>query len=289
MTIYSNGRDFIYREARPLEQRLFEALFEGANRQGVFDALRAYRNEDGGFGHGLEPDKRCPASQPLDVQVALQTYDRAGGIDPEMAQRACDFLDTVGDERGAVAPVLPSIADYPRAAHWGDGNFPPGLNPTAGIAGLLHRFGVEHPWLERATAYCWEELEREIPPEAHTLIAVCDFLAHVPDRARARKLIAAVREQLPRSQFFLSDPDAQGYGLTPLQFAPTPQSPWRDLFSDRNIEGHLDRLQADQQEDGGWPVLWEPPSTASTLEWRGMLTLQALRTLTSYGRIAPSP
>ncbi len=33
---------------------------------------------------------------------------------------------------------------------------------------------------------------------------------------------------------------------------------------------------------------WEPPSEAATLEWRGVITLQALRTLTSYGRIKVS-
>ena len=38
----------------------------------MVDAVAAYRNDDGGFGHGLEPDKLAPASQPLDVEVALE-------------------------------------------------------------------------------------------------------------------------------------------------------------------------------------------------------------------------
>lgn len=42
------ARSFIYSQARVLEQRLFAALFEGAPAAGALEALRAYRNEDGG-------------------------------------------------------------------------------------------------------------------------------------------------------------------------------------------------------------------------------------------------
>ena len=40
-----------------------------------------------------------------------------------------------------------------------------------------------------------------------------------------------------------------------------------------------------QQADGGWLITWEPPSQAARSEWRGIVTLGALRTLTSYGRL----
>ena len=86
---------------------------------------------------------------------------------------------------------------------------------------------------------------------------------------------------------FHLDPDASGYGLSPLHLAPAAGSRWRGLFSDSQINGHLDRLEADQQGDGGWPITWEPPSEAAVCEWRGIVTLQALRTLTSYGRLSP--
>ena len=132
--LHTRAADFLARQARLLEQRLYATLFEGAPAAGVVEALRGYQNEDGGFGHGLEPDKRCPASQPLDVQVALETLVAADTTDAAMLRRACDFLATVGSD-GGVPCVMPSIATYPRADHWGDGNFPPGLNPTAIIPG----------------------------------------------------------------------------------------------------------------------------------------------------------
>ena len=67
--------------------------------------------------------------------------------------------------------------------------------------------------------------------------------------------------------------------------APEADSRWRSLFTDAQIQGHLDRLLKNQQDDGGWPIAWEPPSEAARCEWRGAVTLGALRTLTSYGRL----
>jgi hypothetical protein len=286
MDVFERARGFVRREGRVLDQRMWDALYEGAPQQGVIDALRAYRNPDGGFGHGLEPDKRTPDSQPLDVEVAFEIMDRVGRVDEQLVRDACDFLDGLARPDGAVPIVLPSIADHPRAAHWDEGfGFAPGLNPTASLAGRLHRFGVEHPWRGRATDYCWGALESDIPGEAHTLDDVAVFLEHVPDRARAGPLMKAVGEALPTSSWYLADPSSDDYGVPPFHFAPTPASPWRAHFDDAHIEGHLDRLERLQQPDGGWAIAWEPPSAVSVLEWRAFQTVLAVGWLLAYGRI----
>lgn len=276
------AREFVVREGRVLERRLLAVLFDGADPDGVVDALRGYRNADGGFGHGLEPDKRCPDSQPLDVQIALETMDAAGAVDAELAQGACDFLVSVADDRGAVPPVLPSIAAYPHADHWQDGEFPPRLNPTAGIAALLHKHGVAHPWRERATAFCLDEIEHSPPDDAHAIREALAFAEHAPD---AERLGGPLVDRLPSPSYFRVDPDDPAYGLTPLHFAPTPDSRRRSVFADDEVEAHLDRLERDQADDGGWPLTWTPPSEASALEWRALETLRAVRVLRAYGRV----
>jgi hypothetical protein len=111
----------------------------------------------------------------------------------------------------------------------------------------------------------------------------------VPDRERAEALAGPVADQLPDAEWYLAAADAEGYGLTPLAFATTPDSRWRSLFDDGQIAAHLDRLERDQQPDGGWLVTWDPPSDASRLEWRGIVALGALRTLRAYGRLPESP
>lgn len=282
MTTFDTAREFIRREGRLLEQRLFATLFEEADPSGVVDALRGYQNPDGGFGHGLEPDKRCPHSLGLDVQVALQNLVTAKTIDVPMVTRAADWLQSVSSPEGAVSMATPVIEDYPRAEHWGEWTYVPGLNPTAAIAGLLHQLGIEHPWLDRATEWCWSTLETGLPEDAHALLVSTVFLEHVPDRARAESYVEPIREWLPKVSMYRADANDPSYGVTPLWFAPTPSSLWRRLFTDDQIEGHLDRLRRDQQPDGGWALTWEPPGQAATIEYRGVMTVQALQTLNAY-------
>jgi hypothetical protein len=289
------GRAFLDREGRLIERRLAATLFDGADPAGVVDAVRAYRNLDGGFGHALEPDKRCPASLPIDVECALDILLVAGagvgtdrfadlGLDG-LVGGACDWLDSVATPDGAVPLSLPVMENYPRAEHWSDWTYLPGLNPTAGLAGRLHQMGISHRWVDRATRWCWTRLAAGFDEDAHALSEVLIFLAQVPDRDRADAVGAQVGAWLATAAWFRADPTDPGYGVTPLHLAPAPNSPWRRLFDDTTVSGHLDRLTSDQQADGGWAIGWEPPGVASTLEWRGIETLRALRTLRAYGRV----
>ena len=148
------------------------------------------------------------------------------------------------------------------------------MNPTAGIAGLLLKRGFERdPWVARATEYCFaalEELDHVGPDDA---ISVLTFLEHVPDRRRADEVFARLGERILHELVAL-DPATEGYVKTPLEFAPRPDRLARRLFDDATIEAHLDALEAKQQEDGGWPITWEPPSVAAVSEWRGVSTVQ---------------
>jgi hypothetical protein len=293
---FGAGRAFIDREGRLIERRLAAVLFDGADPRGAIAAVRAYRNADAGFGHGLEPDKRCPDSLPIDVERAFdvlltasesERYAETCGdlADSQLVREACEWLSSVAQADGAVPLGFPVVENYPRAEHWSDWTYVPGLLPTAGLAGRLHRMGVTHPWLIRATEWTWQRLDAGFDEDAHTLADVLVFLAHVPDRARADEVSALVGDWLSDLRWFRADPADPSYGVTPLHFAPSPDSRWRSLFDEATIGGHLDRLADDQQADGGWPITWTPPGAASALEWRGIETLRALRTLSAYGRL----
>src|SRR5258708_15204589 len=104
---FTAGREFIFRQGRLLERRLFATCFEGASALGVIDALRGYRNDDGGVGHGLEPDKRCPASLPIDVEVAMQVLAMAGTSDKLLTGSACDYRAGFAAEVGRGGPAPP--------------------------------------------------------------------------------------------------------------------------------------------------------------------------------------
>ena len=160
--VFAAGDRFLLAQARLLERRLFATCFRAAPASGVVDALRGYQNADGGFGQALEPDTRCPASLPVYVETALQALATAATVDRAMVLRACDFLARTANEAGtggAVPLAFPVIESFPRAGHWTEWTYEPGLNPTAGLAGLLYQLGVEHSWRTDATRYCWERLE----------------------------------------------------------------------------------------------------------------------------------
>jgi hypothetical protein len=288
---FAAGDRFLLNQARLLERRIFAACFLGQPAGHVVDAVRAYQNDDGGFGHALEPDTRCPASLPIYVETAFQALVAAGTADRDLVSRACDFLEraaAAAGAGGAVPAATPVIESFPRAGHWTEWTYSPGLNPTAGLVGLLYQLGVDHPWRAQAAAWCWHALETGgLPRDAHSLSEVLIFLEHVPQQDRASTLAAGLPAHLPSVDMLHLDPDAAGYGLSPLQLAPQPGSRWRSLFAEAQIDAHLDRLERAQQPDGGWPITWEPPSEAATLEWRGIVTLQALRTLTAYKRLTP--
>jgi len=80
--------------------------------------------------------------------------------------------------------------------------------------------------------------------------------------------------------YFLADPAVPASGVTPLEIPGA-----RELFPAAQLDAHLDRLEAEQADDGGWPLRWEPPSAASVLDWRGNRTVAALHTLREYGRL----
>lgn len=276
---------FLWLNARLIDRLRFQMLFRGGPAAAVVAALRAYENPDGGYGHAFEPDLRGPESQPVPAQHALEFLHEAGIDDDPAIGRLCDFLASVTAADGGVPFVLPSVRESPRAPWWEPPDVPPGsLVPTATLAGQLHRIGSGHPWLARATEFCWRAIDEqdEVPPYA--AYAVLAFLDHVPDRARAEAAFERVRK--PILEHVTLDPHAEGEAHHPLDFAPRPDGFGRRLFDDAVIDEHLDELVDAQQEDGGWKVnflIWTP---ITGHDWNGFFTLERLKTLRAYGRLA---
>ena len=50
------------------------------------------------------------------------------------------------------------------------------------------------------------------------------------------------------------------------------------------IEAHLDHLAGAQGDDGGWTFNWPSWSPAAEADWRGFITVDALRVLRANGR-----
>jgi hypothetical protein len=280
---FDAAAEFMAGHARVLDRRVFQRLFQGGASAPVRDAVAAYRNDDGGFGHALEPDLRTPASQPAAVEMALRILDLADAWDEHLVRAAIDWLVTVAPPEGGATFVLPTLSQGPHAPWWApsEGN-PVSLIQTGQIAGTLYARGFTHPWLATATEAMWRGIDHLTEPNAYEMYGVLAFLQHVPDRPRA--LDALKRVGPPLLGLVTLDPDAEGEVHSPLDFAPLPDSIARPLFDDPTINAHLDHLAAAQQPDGGWTFNWPSWSAAAEADWRGYVTVDALRVLRANGR-----
>ncbi|MFJ3720302.1 hypothetical protein [Streptomyces sp. NPDC090057] len=290
------AEQFVWLTARVLEQRLFAYHFLNGAAEPVEAALNAYRNEDGGYGHALEPDLRGPVSQPLHAARALGVLDAIGRCGGQRAERVCRHLTAVSTADGALPAVDPGQRGYPAAPFVPVVDDPPSeLLATGPVVGLLHRNEVWHAWLFRATDFCWhavDSLRTSHPYEVHAAVA---FLDSVPDRSRAEAAADRLGRLVREQRLAALDPDrldaypvppgyAPGEHHFPHDFARSPRSLARAWFTDEEMTRSLDHLAGSQQEDGGWPVRWRQWAPAPTLEARPMVTIDALRTLRAYGR-----
>jgi hypothetical protein len=280
---FDAAAEFMAGHARVLDRRVFQRLFQGGAPEPVRDAVAAYRNDDGGFGHALEPDLRTAASQPAAVEMALRIMDAADAWDERLVRDAIDWLTSIAPSEGGATFVLPTLSQGPHAPWWvpAEGN-PVSLIQTGQIAGVLYARGFNHPWRDGATEVMWRGIDQLTEPNAYEMFGVLAFLQHVPDRPRAENALQRIGQSL-RALVTL-DPNAEGETHSPLDFAPLPDSIARKLFDDATIEAHLDHLAGAQREDGGWTFNWPAWSPAAESDWRGFLTVDALRLLRANGR-----
>lgn len=291
----SSATAFLTTHARPLDRRRFELLRGTGTPASVVTALDAYRNGDGGYGWALEPDLRSALSQPVGALLAFEVFEECGPAVFARAAQLCDWLASISRPDGGLPFALPMTG--PDAA--GSAPFWAAADPdvsslhmTAELAGAAHRVGRtdpavrDHPWLARATAFCRDRIAAlDHPPHVIEFRFVLDFLDTVHDThpwapAELRRLAAF----LPADGSPLPvEGGSAGEVLRLLDLSPRPGRPLRALLDAAAVAAELDRLAADQLQDGGWTVDWTPHSPAAALEWRGYATVRALTVLRAHG------
>ena len=289
---YQHARDFILTNARMIERRLFHYHFEQGDATGVFHAVYAYRNTDGGFGHGMEPDTASPESQPLFTVMALENLEEAGLLSQTLLlQDFMPYIERITTPKGGIPWMFRPKGDYPCEEHFKTIKEWAALSTTAPLLGLLEKYKVAHPWMEKAEAFVWEEIQRI--KEKHVFCHLCTprrltFLQHTKDREKATKAIEDLKAWIMEDGVLCHNPKEEGWGLYgkphSLMYAPAPDSLLSPIFSAAQIEKDLDGLIAMQQEDGRWDT-WYGISEGMKLEWAGIQTLWTLRVLNHYGRI----
>lgn len=285
---------FLAAHARVLDRRRFDLLVHGGDASAVVAALDAYRNPDGGYGWGLEPDLRAMGSQPIQALHAFETLEECGpDAAGSRAVELCDWLAGVTFDDGGLPFVTP-IDDATACAPWFAGADPTTSSPhgTYAVAAAAHGVArhdpevAAHPWLARATRYCLDAAAALEAPHAYELLFALHLLdalaADVPEAADHLARLAAF---LPPSGAVPVEGGIEGETKRPLDFAPRPESSVRAHLAPEAVEADLDRLAGEQQDDGGWRVDFVSFSPAATLEWRGVATVRAVTVLRANGRL----
>ena len=286
------AKAFMAGHARLLDRyRLLHLLGEGDPAQ-VLGALDAYRNPDGGFGWGLEPDLRSAASQPVGAMHAMEVLAECAPATSPRAVELCDWLQahTLGD--GGLPFALPVQDPGGTSPIWtGADPARSSLQMTSQVAAHAHRLAphqpevASHPWLSAATEHCLQAIERTEEPHAFALMFSLRFLdATAPDLPAADAALDRLGRHVPADGVLAVAGGAEGEVLRPHDLSPWPGLPSRRLLSAEVLAADLDRVAAEQQGDGGWVVLFEPGSPAAALEWRGYATVSAVEILMRAGR-----
>ena len=146
MNTFEKARQFIYRNARPLDLARWQYHFEKGSRENVLHALSFYQNPDGGFGHGIEPDFLNPNSTPIAVWAAAEIISEVGLTDKShpIITGILRYLESGADfdsEQAQWQNTVPTNNDYPHAIWWehNDGGEYK-YNPTAALAAFIIRF-----------------------------------------------------------------------------------------------------------------------------------------------------
>lgn len=296
---FERARDFVQKQARPVDQTLFAYTFEEGEPEAVWDALRAFANEDGGFGHGMEPDLRLPASSMLGTITALPYLLQTNApVDHPLVENGIRFLINGYDQNLKGWRIIPPEAnDYPRAMWWhydpekADQNVIDNWgNPSACAVAYLQRYAslVPDDFLREVTDKAMTELRaKKDAIDGQTFLTYVELAEELP-----AELSAPMWEMLKRRAHaaIVTDPaEWSGYGIRPLCAVSDPSSPLMEPLGEA-VNAHLDFEIDHQEADGSWHPFWnwgryEDEWKTAKVEWQGQMTVKLLRSFKAFGRI----
>lgn len=296
------AKSFIFTKGRILDQRLFEFHFEHGGKESVIEALGTYQNEDGGFGQALEPDLRSPLSTVYTTSQGLFILREVGAtLEEPIVRKAIHYLLENYQEEQSIWPIIPQEAlEAPHAGHWDDiiekefDNF--FINMRAGLAGHFWHYKELAPqgFAEQITAEVMETLLATPDENLGWIFDLWSYLGlmntyGLPENLK-QALFKKISQVIPKK--VEKNPEKWTMmSVSPLNMAPTPDSPMAALIHSRHIEANLVYDIDQQLPDGTWALDWSwekdnPEAWAiAEKEWKAHLAIGKLRTLQAYGRI----
>ncbi|MBN2229961.1 MAG: hypothetical protein JW779_10285 [Candidatus Thorarchaeota archaeon] len=293
---FDEACQFIKENARALDARLFEFHFENGEARFVLHELSKYQNDDGGFGHGIEPDFRLKESSPMATSVGIQYYLAVNDdAESNMIRSAIRYLESTYDsELGFWPATFENVNNEPHAPWWHFRGMvrPEGVewaNPSAELAGYLNRF----------SAFVSTDILKDVNHQVQTYLdehkIIGSWLYNIMCWERAYKFFPELLKSIAKKTV-----TASFQNILPLSqerlgeikihwLAPHPDSILTQVAPDR-VRSLLEQEITKQADDGGWWPTWQWGQYEETWpiaerEWAGKKTVECLVTLRDFGLI----
>ena len=263
------AQEFIYRNARPLDLARWNYLFENGDKENVLKILSSYQNEDGGFGHGLEPDCWNPNSSPVQTWMATEIIKEVGLKDAShpIIQGILSYLSLNKDFNGHTwLNTISSNNDFPHAPWWTyDPSKEQSYNPTACLIGFILKYAEQNSELYQ-TAICltkeaYAYFKTNFPMESmHTVSCFVELYEYLKESHNENLLDMREYEDLLQKQIrhiltYDTSVWAVEYVCKPSLFISSKNS----IFHDENkdiCQFECDFISSTQEADGTWNITW---------------------------------
>ena len=264
----NTAKEFVLKNARPLELAIYKYFFENESNQAVVDELLKFQNYDGGFGNAIEPDFFNPNSSPIATNDAIITLYRVNALDRDSdilkgIVRYLESHDSFDEDKKRWLFAIESNKAYPHAIWWekkGDGIS--GFNPSISLAAYMICYGNRTSLYEEIIKEGFEYLETDEEISGDSL--KCFLLAY--ELLKTNSItdvinLAQFKELLCKAIDNSICKDIEKYGV---EYVPMPS----DFFSGSYLEfitpetktliaAEKDILGKLQTEDGGFDITWK--------------------------------
>lgn len=301
--VLQKAREFIYRNARPLDLARFQYHFESGSKEAVMNALSYYQNEDGGFGHALEADCWNPNSIPLHSNAAgniIREIDFEDAGHP-VIQGLLNWYASGEHFNGKTwAVTVNSNNDYPHAPWWHTESVSSchtDYNGTASIAGFIARYATKDSDLfhlavrianEAISAPSSDEIMDQHTCACYMQMAELFKKGNATDYIPFNELKVKLHKSI--NKLIVTDTSQwSGYVCLPHRFIDSKES---EFYPDNKdaADYECEYIMKTQLADGSWDVPWcwenYPDEWAVSKNWwKGQIILERLLYLKGMGRI----
>jgi hypothetical protein len=301
--VFQEIKNWVYRNARPLDLALWQYNFENGSIDSVLAILRYYQNDDGGFGKTIDQDNWNPASTAYNAQIVIKMLRGFDFIDitHPIYKGIFNYLENTEykSEHGWFF-TIPSNNNFPHGIWWSyspDDNMIQNVGTTASLCGFILRFGKQSSALyQLAKKYAVMLIERLKTETEHGDMGVAGYCELADDIEAAglenENNYSLLLEKVPLLIKEKIHNEKENFMANPLEFITSPKSKYYDENKDE-VEAALDSIIESRPENSVWDISWEWYNEYTATKnyaisenwWKSTKAIEKLLLLRNFGRL----